>query len=306
MPRLRATALALAALAATLAFALGACGGEGGPGEASATAPPPRAAGAFDEARAWRLIRLQLGYGQRPAGSPQLRRLAVKLRDRMPRGRFERIPGEPGLRNIVGVTPGRLPALVVGAHYDTLAKPKGFVGANNGAAGSAIVVQLAREVARLDRPPGSQQIRFVLFDGEEPPTGLPEEQADFYSSGLRGSRAYVVRHGEQVGAMILLDYVAGRGMSLPREGSSDPELWAAIRAAAARVGAGRYFPDLIGPTITDDHTPFLRAGIPAVDLIDWSYPGHELADRLSALSIDSVDGTGETVLEAVETVAGPR
>lgn len=305
MPRVRTTAAAVAILAATLAFAFTACGGEGGPGEASATAPPPRAEGAFDEARAWRLIKLQLGYGQRPAGSPQLRRLAVKLRDRIPRGRFERIPGEPGLRNIVGVAAGRLPALVVGAHYDTLTEPEGFVGANNGAAGSAIVTQLAREVAKLDRPPGSHQIRFVLFDGEEPPAGLPEEQANFYSSGLRGSRAYVERHGDQVGAMILLDYVAGKGLSLPREGSSTAALWGELRAAAARVGAARVFPDRIGPAIIDDHTPFLRAGIPAVDLIDWSYPGHELSDRLSALSIASVDATGETVREAIDAVAGP-
>lgn len=304
MPRPHRTAVALAVLAASLALSLGACGDDDSDA-ASASPPPAKADGAFDEARAWKLIKLQLRYGQRPAGSPQLRRLAVKLRDRMPRGRFERIPGEPGLRNVVGVVPGKLPALVVGAHYDTLVEPKGFLGANNGAAGSAIVVQLAREAAREDRPPGSHQIRFVLFDGEEPAEGLPEEQGDFYSSGLRGSRAYVDRHGDDVGAMILLDYVAGEGLSLPREGSSTPELWDEIRAAAGRVGVGRVFPDRVGPTITDDHTPFLRAGIPAVDLIDWNYPGHELSDTLEALSIDSVDATGETVLEAMNEIAGP-
>lgn len=298
------TARALAALTVALTLTMVACGGDE-VGSDAASDPPARAGAAFNEARAWRLIKLQLGYGQRPAGSPQLRRLAVKLRERMPGGRFEPIPGEPGLRNIVATVPGKLPALVVGAHYDTLVKPKGFVGANNGAAGSAIVVELARELAKLDRPPGSHQVRFVLFDGEEPASGLPEEQDDFYSSGLRGSRAYVERHGDQVGAMILLDYVAGKGMTLPREGSSTPELWDQIRAAAARSGFGRYFPDRTGPTITDDHTPFLRAGIPAVDLIDWSYPGHEPSDRLRALSIESVDATGETILEAIGTVAGP-
>ena len=83
-------------------------------------------------------IRRQVKIGQRPAGSPQLRRLAVRLRKRMPHGRFEKIPGEPRLRNVVGTVPGAKPALVIGAHYDTLVKPKGFVGANNGAAGSAI------------------------------------------------------------------------------------------------------------------------------------------------------------------------
>jgi glutaminyl-peptide cyclotransferase len=253
----------------------------------------------FDAGKAWKLIKLQLGYGQRPAGSPQLRRLAVKLRDRMPRGRFERIPGEPRLRNVVGVVGGKLPATVVGAHYDTLVEPKGFVGANNGAAGTAIVVQLARTVAAMDRPPGAPQIRFVLFDGEEPAEGLPEEQDDFYSTGLRGSRAYVEAHGDEVARMILLDYVANKGVRLPREGTSTRSLWNELRAAAGRVGATEQFPAGTGPSITDDHTPFLRAGIPAIDLIDWSYEGHDLSDTIDKLSRGSADAVGETVLELI-------
>ena len=50
---------------------------------------------------------------------------------------------------------GARPGLVIGAHYDTLVKPKGFVGANNGAAGTAIVVQLGRDLRRLKRPRGA-------------------------------------------------------------------------------------------------------------------------------------------------------
>src|SRR5688572_13569919 len=82
----------------------------------------------FDSNRAWRLVRQQVAYGQRPAGSPQLRRLAVRLRRLLPNGRFEALPGEPGLRNVVGTLPGRRPGIVVGAHYDTLVEPEGFVG----------------------------------------------------------------------------------------------------------------------------------------------------------------------------------
>ena len=125
----------------------------------------------FDANRAWDLIELQLTYGQRPAGSPQLRRLAPKLRDRLPGGHFEAVPGEPGLRNVVGTIPGRRPGIVIGAHYDTLVKPEGFIGANNGAAGSAIVVELGRALARLKRPANAREVRLVLFDGEEPTAG---------------------------------------------------------------------------------------------------------------------------------------
>jgi glutaminyl-peptide cyclotransferase len=253
----------------------------------------------FDADRAWSLVERQVAVGQRPAGSPQLRALAVRLRRLLPNGRFEPIPREPGLRNVVGTLEGRRPGIVLGAHYDTLVEPKGFVGANNGAAGTAVVVEAARALRQLPRPAGAREVRFVLFDGEEPEAGLPEESRDFYHKGLRGSRAYVAEHPGRTAAMVLLDYVGNRGLTLPREGSSTASLWAQVRAAAARVGAARLFPRRVGPSIVDDHTPFLLEGVSAVDLIDWSYPGHSLSDGLDKLSRRSLDGVGETVVELV-------
>jgi glutaminyl-peptide cyclotransferase len=253
----------------------------------------------FDSDRAWRLVRRQVAVGQRPAGSPQLRRLGERLRPLLPDGRFEPVPGEPGLRNIVGTLPGRRPGIVVGAHYDTLVKPKGFVGANNGAAGAAVVVEAARAIAEAEPKEGAREVRFVLFDGEEPAAGLPEDSVDFYHSGLRGSRAYVAGHPGRTGEMVLLDYVGNKGLRLPREGSSHLELWSRLRAAARTVGAGQVFPPYSGETIVDDHTPFLRAGVPSVDLIDWSYPGHDLSDGLDKLSPKSLDAVGESVVELV-------
>jgi glutaminyl-peptide cyclotransferase len=245
------------------------------------------------------VVQRQVAYGQRPAGSSQLRRLARTLRPLLPNGRFERLPGEPGLRNVVGTVPGRRPGILVGAHYDTLVEPPGFVGANNGAAGTAVVLEAARALSRMRGPAGAPEVRFVLFDGEEPAAGLPEESMDFYSEGLRGSRAYVTRHSGRTAAILLLDYVGNRGLRLPREGSSTPALWARVRGAAREVGAASFFPDESGPRIVDDHTPFLRAGVPAVDFIDWSYPGHDRSDTLDKLSRQSLDAVGETVVEVV-------
>jgi Zn-dependent M28 family amino/carboxypeptidase len=219
------------------------------------------------------------------------------LRRRLPGGRFEAVAGWPALRNIVGTLPGARPAIVIGAHYDTLVKPPGAVGANNGAAGTAIVVQLARDLQRVKRPAGAPELRFVLFDGEEPAVGLPEEQGDFYTTGLRGSRSYAARHANETRAMLLLDYVGNRGLRLPREASSDRTLWSRIRDAAKKVGTGAVFPDATETAIIDDHTPFLRAGVPAVDLIDWRYPGHTAADTLDKLSVRSMDAVGETLAE---------
>ncbi len=116
----------------------------------------------------------------------------------------------------------------------------------------------------------------------------------------------VARHPDRTAAMILLDYVGNRGLRLPREGSSTPALWARLRVAAREVGAERFFPDETGRPIVDDHTPFLRAGVPAVDLIDWSYPGHELSDRLNRLSRRSADAVGETVVELAAELRARR
>ncbi|MBA2347855.1 MAG: Zn-dependent exopeptidase M28 [Solirubrobacterales bacterium] len=250
----------------------------------------------FDAARALRLVDLQLAFGQRPAGSRALRRTAERLKRELPRGRFENVPGHPGLRNIVGVLPGRRPALVIGAHYDTESHPEGFVGANDSAAGSAAVIEIARAMGRTRRPAGARELRFVLFDGEEEPR--EEDNDDFFANALRGSKAYVKAHAERTHALVLLDYIANKGLELPREGSSDPGLWRQLRAAAGRVGVGRVFPDTEQTAIFDDHTPFLNAGIPAIDLIDFSYEhADSLEDTRDKLDPRAIDAVGESVVE---------
>jgi hypothetical protein len=287
--------IVLLALAAVCAAMLAGCGGNGG---------QDSQADRFDSQQAWVLVKRQVEAGPRPAGSPQLRRLAVELRSALPNGRFEAVPGEPGLRNVVGTLPGRRPGIVIGAHYDTLVKPRGFVGANNGAAGTAVVIETARALGALPRPPRAREVRFVLFDGEEPAAGLPETAAEFYREGLRGSKAYVAANRGRTEAMVLLDYVGNRGLRLPREENSDPKLWGRVLGAAAAVGASGYFSSETVPGILDDHSPFLRGGVPAVDLIDWKYPGHSLSDNLDKISRPSLDGVGETIVALADKLRG--
>jgi hypothetical protein len=275
-------------------------GGGGGSAATSlrATGPllpvPAARANRFDTARAFALIRRQVAVGQRPAGSPQLRALAEKLRPMLPGGRFEDVPNHPGLRNIVGVLPGRKPAIVLGAHYDSEFHPPGFVGANDSAAGTAAVIELARDLRAERRPHGAREIQFVLFDGEEE----PPHSTDFKRDALRGSKAYVRAHRGQVREMVLLDYIANKGLRLPREATSSPALWKRMRAAAARVGVGAVFPARAQTAILDDHTPFLDAGIPAIDLIDFSYRYADgVRDTVDKLSERSLDAVGESTLQ---------
>lgn len=282
--------LALAGAVACAAALLGAaCLSSIGGAADEASAVSVLRADRFDAPRAFRLIERQVAIGHRPAGSPASRRLGRILRRRLPHGAFEPVPG--GLRNVVGTLPGPGPAIVIGAHYDSEALPKRFVGANDSAAGTAAVIELARDLKR-ELPAGHRQIRFVLFDGEEEPANC----TPFIDCGLRGSKAYVAAHPRATGRMILLDYIANKDLRIPREGDSDPALWAKLRAAAAEVGAAGVFPDRAGAPILDDHIPFLEAGVPAIDLIDFSYRFKDTnQDTIDKLSVASLDAVGETV-----------
>ncbi len=151
----------------------------------------------FDSARAWKVLKHQVALGERPAGSEASRELAAYLKRRVPNGRYQRVPD--GLRNVVGKVPGRDGdrVVLVGAHYDTKDIP-GFVGANDGASGTAVALQLAREIEpRTIRP----TLLFVFFDGEESPRGAADHE--FEEKGLRGSKVAARRFADRVDRMVL-------------------------------------------------------------------------------------------------------
>jgi glutaminyl-peptide cyclotransferase len=258
--------------------------------------PPDR----FDSARGFELIERQVAFGPRPAGSEASQALGRQLRRELPNFQVQPLAG--GLLNLISVIPGEQPAIVVGAHYDTEATIPDFVGANDGAAGTAAVVELAKVLPEL-LPEGHREVRLVLFDGEEEPAGCPEQR--FLRCALRGSKAYVADH-PGTGEMILLDYIANKGLRIPREENSDPALWAKLREAAAEVDTESYFPDETAAPIIDDHTPFIQAGVPAIDLIDFSYVYADTAqDTVDKLDPAAFDAVGETVTELVIGLSEP-
>ena len=258
-------------------------------------AGPLHPGASFDGAYAYEVTKLQLSFGPRPAGSLAQRAAAARLVRLLPGGHFEAVPG--GLRNIVGELPGRTPAIVVAAHYDTTDVP-GYLGANNSAAGVGAVIALSRAL-RGDRPAaGRAAVRFVLFDGEEAPSGF----TDFYAEGLRGSRAYASAHAREVREVIVLDFIALRTLQLRRDTSSNPALWSRLRAAAGRVGTLALFPTGTQSQVLDDHTPFLAADVPAIDLIDFDYAcWQKLCDTIGQVSQKNLTKVGATVLELLRS-----
>ena len=290
---------ALSTALLTAAIALG-CGGDddAGNGSEPTQAQPvaSKRADKFDGAAAYEWVQRQVDLGPRPAGSAASRKLAKILRTSIPKGRYQSVPG--GLRNVLGTIPGRDPkrTVVVGAHYDTKDIP-GFVGAVDAGSGTAVAAQLARTIKPRELRP---TIVFAFFDGEEAPAGVPDSQ--FEKRGLRGSKvaARTLKHAE---AMILLDFVGEKDLSIPREENSDSRLWRKLRTAAKAAGVGRYFPADRWPPVADDHLPFIRRGIPSIDLIDFDFDcWHKTCDDMSQIGESSLDASGEAVYRLLATL----
>ncbi|HYZ19899.1 MAG TPA: M28 family metallopeptidase [Gaiellaceae bacterium] len=269
-------------LTALLALALTAC--------PLSAAAPARGDAQFDGAAAWAFLVRQVELGPRPAGSPASRQLGAVLRASVPAGRFQSVPG--GLRNVVGVVPGRRPGrvVVIGAHYDTK-DLDGFVGANDNASGVAVVRQLARTIRpRTLRP----TVVFVFFDGEETPRDAPDPS--ILRSGLRGSKV-AARSLRGAQAMILVDLVGDRSLAIRRDARADAELWRRLLAASTAAGTRRHFTSR-RTEILDDHVPFAQAGVRTLPLVDLDFRcWHEQCDDLSAVSRASLTAVGRTLLE---------
>lgn len=287
--------------------------GCGGAGDQAAT-QGPAAKERFDAHRAFRDLRAQVAIGPRPAGSPGSRHEVDFIVRTLRSAGIRDVTVQRPRRNVVARIPGREPGtVVVGAHYDTKDLP-GFVGANDGASGVAVVLELARDLPpRLDGP----AIDLVLFDAEEPPRGQ-----SFRRGGDRGSEQFV-DHAYRGGgggspplagirAMVLFDMVGDCDLTVPREANSDTALYESFAgAAAARSASGSAAPfggEAQG--VLDDHAPFIRAGVPAVDLIDYRFgpgpePGawwHTRRDNLGHVCARSLGLVGGPALAALPAI----
>jgi glutaminyl-peptide cyclotransferase len=288
-------------LSLLIAAALAGCGG----GENGAT---PADRGGFDGERAYEDVRKQVELGPRPAGSAASRRLTRLLAGELRAAGVEGVRVQRPERNVVGMIPGRDEGfVVVGAHHDTKDGIAGFVGANDGASGVAVVLELARTLPRPLPGPG---VAVALFDAEEARGERP-----FSEDGARGSSQYVryARAGGRQGvpplgrieAMVLFDMVGDCDLRIPRETFSDEGLYRLFAEAAD----GAPFEGTTA-AIADDHIPFVDAGIPAVDLIDFSFgpggtPGaywHTTEDDLDKVCPESLEAVGAAALEAIPRI----
>jgi glutaminyl-peptide cyclotransferase len=289
-----------------LALLLFACTGSADqqPSMKSAVSPP-----AFDPKRAWTHLQAQVAIGPRPAGSAALNKTRDYIQAQLKAAGIEsrlqafvaRTPlGEISMANIIATIPGRRPErLVLASHFDTkLFKDIRFVGANDGASSTAVLLELGRV---LKGRQNELTIELLFLDGEE---AVIEWQG---TDNTYGSRHYVQaaqKSGDlaRLKALVLLDMVGDSDLVIRRDSNSTPWLVDVVWAAAARLGHRRIFSNEL-TTIEDDHVPFLRAGIPAVDIIDLENPTwHTAKDTIENVSERSLQVVGDVVVAALPEI----
>lgn len=215
-----------------------------------------------------------------------------------PAGQFE-------MRNFIAKFPGTKDGIIViGGHYDTNYGLKRYVGANDGGSSTGLLLEFANQLRAQSKgkPRDGYSVWLVWFDGEE---AVQEWSA---TDGVYGSR-HLAQKWRQAGlltkikGLLLVDMIGDADLNIDRETNSTSWLQDLVYRAASKLGYQSYF---FGRSlaIEDDHVPFVRLGVPSVDLIDMNYGSndsyhHTPKDTIDKVSPRSLEIVGNTVLETV-------
>jgi hypothetical protein len=274
--------------------------------QAGDDALPAEKTGGFDGKRAFAHVVKQVGFGPRPSGSAAIGQLQEYIQSELasygckvdtdsftadtPVGRLP-------MKNIVAKIPGDKPGIIMLAtHYDTK-RLENFVGADDGASSTAVMLELARLLCPKH---GAYQVWITFFDGEEAVKFIWQDPDNRY--GSRQMAAKLAMSGElpKIKAVLLADMVGSRNLRFRREADSTKALTDLIWSTAERLGYSNVFVNESSPTV-DDHIIFLKRGVPAVDVINFEIPyWHTVEDTLDKVSAKSVAITGHVFLESVK------
>lgn len=261
----------------------------------------------FEGERAYQDVLAQVDLGPRSPGSPGHSAVIEYIEAELisagwivERQPFERL-GHAGT-NILAKSGSGRPWIILGAHFDTRQvadqdlewtnQTDAVLGANDGASGVAVLLELARVLPVQN----DCQVWLVFFD--------LEDQGDLDGwDWILGSRAFVDSLTEVPDAAVIVDMIGDSDLTIYQERNSDANLTAQIWGAADQLGYGSQIIAQPKFSMLDDHTPFLERGIPAVDMIDFDYPyWHTTADTADKVSAQSLQIVGETLLTWLNTM----
>jgi Zn-dependent M28 family amino/carboxypeptidase len=277
-------------------------------------APPAAATGGFDGQRAYQHVADLVAIGPRSAGTDGSRRaqeyIVGKLEgfgctvEQQP-FRASTPIGDVQMSNIIAKIPGRSADIVMfTTHYDTK-RMANFVGADDGGSSSGVMLELARHLCPRRN---AITVWITFFDGEESFNRVWMDPDNTYGSRELAARMALASDLRKVRAFLLADLVGNRNLRLKRESQSTAWLTDLVWSTAARLGYGRTFVSDSSP-YEDDHLPFLRRGVDAVDIIDLDNPmndgyWHEVTDTLDKVSPRSLAIVGHVLMKVLPQLEG--
>jgi len=311
----------------SLVFLFGCPGGANKPPEASSPTPAAEAPAKsdFDGDRAFEYVKKQVEFGPRPPGSPELEKTRAYIVDQLRSFGLNVIMdefhattpvGEKKMTNIVAELPGASSdIIIISSHYDTkLFKEFKFVGANDAGSSTGALMEIARVLAV--KKPNKLTYRFVFFDGEEafckewddchnPNPANPKESLPDNTYGSRHYVSELVSKNEvsRVKAMILMDMMGSKNLKLGRADLGTTWLQDIVWQTGKQLGYKEFVdtPEGVGD---DDHSPFLRAGIDSLDIIQLTtyYEWHTKDDTLDKVSGKSLKVVGDTIIASLPKI----
>jgi Zn-dependent M28 family amino/carboxypeptidase len=207
--------------------------------------------------------------------------------------------GPIAMKNIIAKFSGKSgKAVVITGHFDTKLFPgRKFVGASDGGSSTGLLLELARVLAGQPR---TDDVYLVWLDGEE---AVRTEWAG--DDNLYGSRHLAERWSKdgtaaKIKGLINVDMIGDKHLDIDQETNGNAALNRLVWTSASELGYAAYFTKNTRAT-EDDHIPFLKAGIPAIDLIDFDYePWHTDEDTVDKLSAQSLEIVGTVVLDVIQ------
>jgi len=274
------------------------------------TGPPP----AVDAARAMQYVKQIVGFGPRPLGSANHKKVEDYITSNLKSDEVENDTftadtpeGKFPVHNIVAKFPGTKEGIIViASHYDTNypLRRTAYVGANDGGSSSALLLEIANQLRGKKRD--GYSIWLVWDDAEE--AMRPDTEVAFLDDSLYGIRHLAQKWQDdgtikKIKAFLLADMVGDTDLNIDRDKNSTPWLEEVVYQAATRLGYQSHFFERTNQ-VTDDHIPFMQKGVACADLIDFDYGygnvfWHTPQDTVDKLSPKSLEIVGGTILETV-------
>jgi glutaminyl-peptide cyclotransferase len=254
----------------------------------------------FDGSNAFQAVQFQFSLGPRMPGTTAHNEIVTWMQNNLEQSGWSveiqstEYQGHP-IKNVIAKRGTGNPFIILGAHYDSRLfsdqdpnanfRQTPVPGANDGASGVAVLMELAQSLpSNL-----GYQTWLVFFDAED--------NGDISGwDWLLGSQAFVSTLAIYPDKVVVIDMIGDANLNIYKERNSNPDIMNSIWDEAASLGYSSSFIPQYKYNMLDDHTPFLRVGIPAIDIIDFDYPfWHTTSDTPDKVSPNSLAIVGRTL-----------